>query len=205
MDSSIRTSHPWNRTEQETVLWEDSDRIQVSKAWKHSLRLLPSVSTRMKQIVKSCVRFSACHSTIIASKLAGFNEDDISRVSTAPIHGEKFKNPVEDIGKPFKIINAWHTLRSHETFLPGGVNSCSIPDAHRSQRQIPEIALFGLPRAALPLDRKGEQGAVRSEIRDTACRTAVACSHNSRLGFRLQKAQWRKKGNSFKVRVANNS
>lgn len=82
-------------------------------------RPLASITTRVKLIVKNCVRFSACHSAVVRSRPTGVSDDDIIRISTALFNNKKIKEPTDDIGKPFKFLQSWLLLRYHQKFLAG--------------------------------------------------------------------------------------
>lgn len=81
-----------------------------------SVRPLTSVQTRIKSILKSCVRFSAFHKTVRDLKKSGCNEDDEVRLATALFNHKKVTHPNEDVGKPFKFIKCWFLLRDLPKF-----------------------------------------------------------------------------------------
>eukprot|EP00171_Calliarthron_tuberculosum_P002374 IDg2374t1 len=137
-------------------------------------RTLASTTTRIKQIFKQCVRFSACHSTIVAAKPTGVNEDDIIRSATALFNNIKIKDPTEDIGKPFKFLQSWMLLRFHEKFLAGTTPESSTPS---NARTMPE-------HWALLLTMKGSGGEQRCAC--YAQRNIAACEWTRR--FRVAEA-----------------
>ena len=75
------------------------------------------------------MRFSACYSTVVASKPTGVNDDDLIRITTALFNGKKIKDPTGEVGKPFKFLGAWTILQKHEKFLAGS-SSGSNSDEH---------------------------------------------------------------------------
>ncbi|PXF41967.1 hypothetical protein BWQ96_08321 [Gracilariopsis chorda] len=103
-----------------TKVWNE---YKQAKPGELPLCPLASTSTRVKTILKHCVRFSACHSTVAGSQPTVVNDADIIRITTALFNGKKIKEPQEDIGRPFKFLDAWGILRFHEKFCTGGYSA----------------------------------------------------------------------------------
>lgn len=80
-------------------------------------RPLTSVQTRVKTMVKECVRFAACYRSIVAMRKSGFTEDDNIRLATALFNKVKISHPREDVGKPFRFLKAWEVVRDLPKFM----------------------------------------------------------------------------------------
>lgn len=91
----------------------------AEKTWNILVSPFASTTTRIKVVVKKCVRFSAGHSTFITFKPADVDEEDIIHITTALFNNIKIKDLTEDIGKPFKFLQEWFLIRFHENLLTG--------------------------------------------------------------------------------------
>ncbi|PXF45074.1 hypothetical protein BWQ96_05176 [Gracilariopsis chorda] len=91
-----------------TKVWNE---YKQAKPGELPLRPLASTSIRVKTILKHCVRFSACHSTVVGSKPTGVNDAETIRMTTSLFKGKKINDPQEDIGRPFKPPTSQSTKR----------------------------------------------------------------------------------------------
>lgn len=94
------------------------------------LRPLSSIESRLKDIQKLCVRFSACYASVKKMKRSGVNHEDEIRLSTALFNKIKVEHPSEDVGRKFKYIDAWMILREMPKFSVDGLEDKSTSDTN---------------------------------------------------------------------------
>lgn len=195
-EEDVSLARAWVRVSEDPVVGsEQKSTTFYDKIWNEykamkpadlAVRPVASVTSRIKLIIKQCVRFSACHSTVLASKPTGVNETDILRLSIALFNGKKIKSPDEDIGKPFKFQAAWDVLRFHEKFLAGANGSNSSSDQKSAQDNVQRDVK---PEACgLAKDESSKEGAARSVGRPTGRRKAKEQeqkAHNSRKKLKI--------------------
>lgn len=92
------------------------------------VRPFTSVETRVKQLLKECVRFSACFKSVKDMKRSGYTEDDEFWVATALFNNRKVDHPREDVGKPFRFLECWSVLRELPKFAATSDKSESTSD-----------------------------------------------------------------------------
>lgn len=123
------------------------------------LRPESSIETRVKDIQKQCVRFSACFSSVQKMKRSGVNEDDEIRLATALFNKIKVNHPQEDVGRKFKYLKAWNILRDLPKFAAGGEEQTSAPapapaSSSPSGESSTEAVRSGGPHSERPVGRK---------------------------------------------------
>lgn len=89
------------------------------------LRTESSIESRVKDMQKHCVRFSACIANVKAMKRSGVSADDKIRLATALFNKKPVQHPNEDVGRRFKYLEAWEVLRVLPKYAAAGEASSS--------------------------------------------------------------------------------
>lgn len=94
--------------------------LKANKPKETLLRSEYSIKTRVKDIKKQCVRFSACYERMEKMMRSGVNEDDEIRLNTTLVSKVKVDHPKEDFRHKFNYLKAWEILRDQVKFIEGG-------------------------------------------------------------------------------------
>lgn len=89
------------------------------KPANREIRSLKSLKTRCRAIQKECMSFGGCYARVVRSKPTGVSSSDLIRMATALFNGVDITNASDDCGKPFRFLQAWEVLKTHEKFMAG--------------------------------------------------------------------------------------